>query len=407
MKAGLIFLLLTGLVMTQSRAQMKCAAFDYQQQQVSQATFNAVETFINTQQQFAERTSGTVIKIPVVVHILYHYPSEKISDEQVHKQLEILNNCFRRKNADSSNTPAVFKSLAADCEIEFVLARSDAKRRSTTGINRKYTPITSWKNNDQMKFSATMGADAWDANSYLNIWVCNLDRMAGYSSFPGGPAEKDGIVMDFESFGVSGTASYGMGKTLVHEAGHWLGLKHLWGDELCGDDGVDDTPKQASYTPGCPKTIRITCGNGPNGDMYMNYMDFTSDQCMNLFTKGQKARMHALFASGGGRSGLLISKGLATPMIFESPLPESDPTWLHPQLYPNPAVNELKIDLNYDIRWIGNMIRITNLTGQNIMNVTISSANQRIDISRLQPGVYFLAAKKADGESMMYKFIKL
>src|SRR6185436_7443681 len=121
----------------------------------------------------------------------------------------------------------------------------------------------------------------------------------------------------------------------------WLSLKHLWGDTYCGDDGVGDTPKQAGYNIECPGVINITCGNGPYGDMYMNYMDLTNDACMNLFTQGQKARMRTLFDQGGPRSSLLVSKGLNPPLTSEIELPEEDPKWLHPQLYPNPATTQL------------------------------------------------------------------
>jgi hypothetical protein len=193
----------------------------------------------------------------------------------------------------------------------------------------------------------------------------------------------------------------------VHETGHWLGLKHLWGDENCGDDGVDDTPKQASYTIGCPSNIRVTCGNGPNGDMYMNYMDFTSDACTNMFSKGQKTRMRALFEAGGSRYSLLSSKGLSAPLIFEIPLPEEDPKWLHPQLYPNPASSSLTLDLAYDSRWVGKTIQIYNMAGQIVLKVAVTSKLQKIDINKLQSGVYILAAKKEDGESMKLQFVKL
>jgi hypothetical protein len=260
---------------------------------------------------------------------------------------------------------------------------------------------------DKMKFSSNMGDDAWDAKSYLNIWVCKLDKLAGYSSLPGNDLAKDGLVMDFGAFGATNLGSgYDMGKTAVHEVGHWLGLKHLWGDANCGDDGVDDTPKQASYTPGCPTTVRITCGNGPNGDMYMNYMDFTSDACINLFTRGQKERMRALFEAGGPRHAILSSKGLDQPLIFESPLPESDPQWLHPQLYPNPVTSVLTLDLAYDSRWVGKMIRIVNLQGQTVLQLQITTKIQQIDINKLQAGIYFLAAKREDGESIKMRFVK-
>lgn len=420
MKTGFILIAITFILSVSLNAQRNCSTYTYNKESVMNnaalaANEKAIESFI--QQQLSSRISAetinqgiesSIIKIPVVVHILYHFPEEKISDELVHQQIAVLNECFRRKNADSTNTPARFKSVAADCEIEFKLATSDPRKRNTTGIIKKYTPIIEWEAKDDMKFSTKMGDDAWNSKSYLNIWVCNLDNVAGYSSLPGGPADKDGIVIDFAAFGLNPNSStYNLGKTAVHEVGHWLGLKHLWGDEFCGDDGIADTPKQSGYNVDCPTGVLISCNNGPNGDMYMNYMDFTSDACLNLFTIGQKARMQTMFSAGGPRNSILSSKGLDMPLIFESPLPEEDPRWLEVKLYPNPASNKLMLDLAYDIRWIGKIIQVTNLNGQVIMNVTVTSKNQQIDISKLAPGMYFLAAKKDDGESMKKRFIKL
>ncbi|MGB3008306.1 MAG: T9SS type A sorting domain-containing protein, partial [Chitinophagaceae bacterium] len=161
-------------------------------------------------------------------------------------------------------------------------------------------------------------------------------------------------------------------------------------------------------TPGCPKTARVTCGNGPYGDMYMNYMDFTSDACVNMFTLGQKERMRALFEPGGPRAGLLTSKGLTPPLIFEIPLPgETDPQWLQPNLYPNPAISGITLDLSYDIRWLGKNIFVTNMQGQNVMNLMVTSKIMHIDVSKLQSGIYFFAAKNDDGVSMKLKFVKM
>lgn len=406
MKLGSVLLLLVLSCAQTVVAQVPCRSFEYQQSQVKQnpslnAAIQSVEKF--TQQHngsLIAKGQSSVIRIPVVVHVLYHTPDQKISDKVVYDQLDILNKCFRHLNSDTVNIPSTFKALAADCEIEFQLATSDPKQRNTTGIVKKYTPITKWINDDKMKFSADMGDDEWDPNSYLNIWVCALDNFAGYSSVVGGPADVDGVVIGFPAFGAGN-------KTAVHEIGHWLNLKHLWGDDYCGDDGVDDTPKQASFTIGCPSGVRITCGNAPTGDMYMNYMDFTNDACMHLFSLGQKARMRALFLPGGPRYALLSSTGLNPPLIYESPLPEDDPKWLEPKIFPNPATNEVDIDLSYDTRWIGQVIQITNLQGQTLMLVTITSKLQKIDISRLPAGIYFLAAKKQDGVSMKQKFIKL
>jgi hypothetical protein len=404
MKAAVLFFFLGNFTLC-VHAQKECASHEYQQQSISKTNADAIERFI-ARASAESRETGSLIRIPVVIHNLYHYQNEKVSEQQIQKQLDILNACYRRRNADTVNTPSVFKPFAADVEIEFALARSDVRRAATTGIIRKYTPVIAWGADDKMKFSSEMGDDAWDSRYYLNIWVCNLDRFAGYASFPGADAAVDGIVLDIEALAGSSNNSYSAGKTAVHEVGHWLGLKHLWGDELCGDDKVDDTPRQASYTPGCPKTIRITCGNGPYGDMYMNYMDFTSDACVNMFTLGQKTRMRSLFSANGPRALLLESKGLNSPLILSSQLEEPDPTWLHSRLYPNPANAEITLDLSYDERWIGQTIRIFDITGQPVMNLKINSKASKLDISSLKPGIYFLQAEKP-GEKMMLRFIKM
>jgi len=418
MKVKFTLFIILSFVFGQLAAQRSCSSHAYLQQELRNDPSIAnkiisMEAF--THRKIASNTSSTlrttgsnIIKIPVVVHVLYHTPLENISDAVVMSQINALNRDFRRLNADTVNTPAVFKSVAADCEIEFQLAISDPQSRATTGIIRKYSPIVYWQADDKMKFSSETGDDAWDPKSYLNIWVCNLDQIAGYASVIGGPVNKDGVVLGFPVFGtINALKGYDKGRTTVHEVGHWLNLKHIWGDANCGDDLVDDTPKQAGFNQGCPSGIRITCGNGPNGDMYMNYMDFTSDGCMNLFTKGQKARMRVLFDEGGLRNSILFSKGLNAPLIAEAALPDEQPRWSQPQLYPNPATSEMTLDLAYDIRWIGKMITITNIQGQTVMEQSIISKNQKIDIRKLQPGMYFISSKKEDGALIKLKFIKL
>ncbi len=417
MKISLITVFFILAYTNQLSAQRNCISFNYQQQQLNtdpslQMKMDAIESFTRQHTNTTDllsRTEGTsVITIPVVVHILFHEAGENISDQQVINQIAILNRCFRRTNADSINTPQYFKPLAADCEIEFKLATSDPRKRNTNGIVRKYSPIVWWSADDKMKFSSETGDDAWDSKSYLNIWICNLDQVAGYSSVISGPANKDGVVLGFNIIGSTGASDgFNMGKTAVHEVGHWLNLKHLWGDTDCGDDLVDDTPKQSTYTVGCPSAIRISCGNGANGNMYMNYMDFTEDGCMNMFTYGQKARMRALFVSGGLRNSILSSTGLDAPLIFEAALPAESPKWLHPHLYPNPTTSAMTLDLAYDVRWMGKTIQVLNLQGQVVMQLQVTSKAQKIDVSKLQAGLYFLSAKKEDGGVIKQKFIKL
>jgi hypothetical protein len=416
-----LFVLLGVLIISvgQLAAQRACTSSSYLQNELKNNPYlsdqiSRIENFVR--REVAKKQTGNIIareqkfivKIPVVVHILYHIPDENISDQKVFSQVDMLNKCFRRTNPDTINTPPIFRSKAADCEIEFQLAISDPQKKGTTGIIRKYTPITEWKDDDKIKFSSEMGDDAWDAKNYLNIWVGNLKGLAGYSSVPGCAANKDGIVIDYSDFGLNDRAGYELGRTAVHETGHWLGLKHIWGDAYCGDDLVDDTPKQGDFTSGCPITSRTSCSNASlGGDMYMNYMDYTNDACVNLFTEGQKTRMRALFADGGVRMSILSSYGLSTPLIIEAPLPDESPKWLYPQLYPNPANNEIILDVAYDTRWVGKMVSIFNVNDQLVLQIQITSKIQKIGIGRLKPGLYFISAKKEDGSYIKQKFIKM
>jgi hypothetical protein len=397
-------------------AQRECRSFEYQKQMIQadpslETSRKNIEDFINKHESsrslsIARDEAARTITIPVIVHILYHYPGENISDDLVKSQLTALNRDFRKANPDTVNIPEAFKPFAADCRIEFQLATVDAGGRATTGIIHKYTPITKWGMDDKIKFSSEMGDDGWDPKSYLNIWVGTLERLLGYSSLPGDPADKDGVVISNTVFGITNSGIYNKGRTAVHEVGHWLGLRHLWGDADCGDDGVADTPKQQTFTNGCPSTVRVSCGNAPYGDMYMDYMDFTNDDCLVMFTEGQKQKMWALFEPGGPRYSILSSNGLGIPVIEQIPLPDAAPQWLHVQIFPNPATTELTINLDYDARWIGKELYIINIMGQVEIKKIISSKIQILDVSKLKPGIYFIRAEK-EGEKMMQKFVKL
>jgi len=418
MKKILSGILLTGLSFLQLHAQQKCLSFDYLQEQLQAdpslqnritqlEEFNRQKSTVTYQANTRTGSAPQVIKIPVVFHILYHQPVENISMLRIQEQLDILNRDFRRKNSDTINTPAVFANHAADMEIEFQLAKSDPLGKSTNGIVRHYTPVKQWMGDDKMKFSSEYGDNAWDSKSYLNIWICNLFDGLAYSAFPGSDPGKDGIVLNYRVVGNNGGFSeYDKGRTVVHEAGHWLNLKHIWGDSYCGDDNVDDTPKQSTYTGGCPKGVRLSCSNGPGGDMYMNYMDFTGDACMNMFTQGQKQRVRVLFEPGGARHSFLTSKGFDEPLIFEASLPDFYPKWLHAQVYPNPASSRLTIYFEYDPRWIGKELFVIDINGKTVMKKVIHANILELDISKLNAGIYFLRAQK-DDEKILQKFIKL
>jgi hypothetical protein len=240
------------------------------------------------------------IAIPVVVHVLYHTDAENISDDQIHTQIEVLNRDFRGKNPDMANTPSVWKGLAGDAGIQFSLATVDPTGKTTAGIDRVKTKLQSFPVNsaEPIKFANQGGADAWPRDKYLNLWVGTLQGgILGYAQFPGGPPETDGVAILNTAFGTTGTAAapYNLGRTATHEIAHWLNLRHIWGDEpeCAADDFVDDTPLQGDANFGKPKFPHISCNNGPNGDMFMNYMDYVDDDTMFMFTVGQVNRMHA------------------------------------------------------------------------------------------------------------------
>jgi len=399
-------------------SQKRCSMEEYVNRQVSddislKDKLAQVDVFTH------ERTNSTIsaqritgmpetITIPVVFHVLYHTPTENVDKTILDRLIAALNRDFNKRNSDTSNIPSVFKPYAGAMGFEFKLATMDPQGRGTNGIIKKYTPILYWMSDDKMKFTSSYGDDAWDSKSYLNIWICNMKDVMGYSTFPGMDPLKDGVVLSVEDiFKARGTTpKINDLRTIVHEVGHWVSLYHIWGEDYCGDDKVDDTPKQASYTPGCPTSSRVTCGNGPTGDMYMNFMDFTNDVCMNMFTVGQRKRARTVFETGGPRNSILYSKGLNTSMIESAPLPDFYPKWLYAQVYPNPATTSIKIYFDYDERWIGKKMEILDMSGRVVFNKIIGSKIETIDVTRLTAGVYFIRAEK-DGERLHTKFIKL
>lgn len=299
-----------------------CGTTEYTAQQIladpSMAVrMDEIESFTNAFIADGNQAKATVT-IPVVFHVVYNTTAQNISDARILAQLNQLNLDYARLNSDAGNTPSAFSGLAANTNIQFCLAQRDPNGAATSGIVRKSTTVTSFSSNDAVKYTAQGGDNAWDATKYLNIWVCNLgSSLLGYAQFPGGANATDGVVVLYSSVGsisTPGTATnYAYGRTATHEVGHWLNLRHIWGDANCGNDLVSDTPTQQTSNGGCPTFPHVTCSNGANGDMFMNYMDYTYDGCMNMFTAGQSARMNALFASGGARVSLLSSQGCVAP----------------------------------------------------------------------------------------------
>ncbi len=264
----------------------------------------------------ANKNASAVKVIPVVFHIIHEGGPENISRAQCLNQLDLLNLDFRRLNPDAANTPAPFQSLGADSEVEFRIATLDPAGNCTDGVVRVFSPLTNNARNNVKALSY------WPSNKYLNIWIVKSIEntsgtsgiVIGFAQFPGGAAATDGVVMRHDYTGDTGTAtnSNNAGRTATHEVGHWLNLRHIWGDATCGSDFVADTPtQQGPNQSNCPTFPSITCNNGPNGDMFTNYMDYTNGTCQNIFTIGQAARMDAaLNSSVSNRNNLWSSANL-------------------------------------------------------------------------------------------------
>jgi len=260
--------------------------------------------------------ANETVTIPVVVHVVYNNSTENISNAQINSQIAVLNADFSASNSDISSVPSLFSSRVGDANIQFVLADTDPSGNPSSGITRTSTTRSSFGTNNTVKFNSQGGKDAWPSNQYLNLWVCDISGgILGYAQFPGGAANTDGVVCDYQYFGTNGTATapFNLGRTATHEVGHWLNLRHIWGDGGCSvDDFVSDTPTAGNPNYGCPSFGANSCSGG-DPDMWMNYMDYVDDRCMYMFSQGQVDRMRALFESGGFRESFVNSGGGTPP----------------------------------------------------------------------------------------------
>jgi hypothetical protein len=256
---------------------------------------NQIEDFTMNAMTNGRLVNGT-IEIPVVFNVLYRTASENISDAQLQSQLDVLNADFNATNSDFNQVPTLFSGVKANVGITFVLDR----------VIRKATTKSSWGTRDAMKKSKQGGLNPTSPTTKLNFWICTIGGgILGYAQFPGGSSSTDGVVVDSKYVGVtsnSGSAyPYNLGRTATHEVGHWMNLRHIWGDTTCGSDLVADTPTHNTANYGVPTYPHYSTCTGTPVEMTMNYMDYTDDRGMYMFTTGQKARINAIFVSGGAR----------------------------------------------------------------------------------------------------------
>lgn len=285
-----------------SLSQDKCGAMGVLEEKLSQnpelaKNMEAVElhTAEVLKNGLPQRLVNGVIEIPVVFHIIYRTSGENISLTQINSQIDALNQDFNLSNPGRAGIPAEFKGVESNIGIRFVL--EDV-------IRVQNTKKRSWRPDDSMKFTSSGGSDVVNPEEFLNIWVVNNmpyhgGNILGYAQFPGGDRATDGVVLDYR---FTGNTAYSTGRTATHEVGHYLNLRHIWGDGGCTvDDFVADTPVSDRANQGCPVYPTVHCGTA---DMTMNFMDYSDDPCLNMFTEGQKDRMLTVFASGGYRAAM-------------------------------------------------------------------------------------------------------
>ncbi len=327
-----------------TNGMIRCATTEYEQylqqmdpKRANDAEFEAWLAPLIEKAKNNKSQSGGVITIPVVVHVIHNGQNvgvaPNITDNQVISQITVMNQDF----AKMAGTPGWNTNpIGANTMIQFALAKVDPNGNPTNGINRVNMCRAGW---DMGDIDSILKPEAiWDPTQYMNMWSVNFSNqgLLGYAQFPdptsvpglppAGAANTDGVVSGFRFFGSStyndGTfllsAPYDKGRTMTHEVGHYLGLRHIWGDANCGNDFVSDTPVHQTANGGCPSHPKPNnCPPaGTPDEMFENYMDYTSDGCMNIFTQGQSLRMNTVLSNAVRRNTLITStRNLPIPLF--------------------------------------------------------------------------------------------
>lgn len=419
----------------QSPIVQRCASDEHLQEQIRQnpergksleALEMRVEKMLNAQKTNNPGKGGggvpepipTITRekifIPVVVHVVYNTDAENISDAQVKSQVKILNEDFTKTNTEILNGNTIwsgYSSSAGDSKIEFCL----------TKIVRKSTTVSSFSySGDPVKKTSSGGSDPVNPTTHLNIWVSDLgSSLLGYAQFPGGNVQTDGVVVHYKAFG-EGTnilyANYNLGRTATHEVGHWFGLRHIWGDRNCGDDKVSDTPLHDGANYGCGTNNETSTCKGKPIKMWMNYMDYTYDRCMYMFTNGQATRMDGFISAS--RSAYALSSCPAgtiasaannantsklTDFVSKENLIQSEII----RIYPTLSRGQINIMMPSEKTGIVE-VQLLNQLGSVIMNKRISVLtgmnNTSIDVSDFNSGTYFVRVIYS-GKSQIQKII--
>lgn len=429
-KILILLFLIAGRVAAQSMLDdqvNRCGSFERDQfmqlrspeWQAKRARMDALISTYLKDPKNARRTAEEVIRIPVVVHVIHDQPetstgglnNPNISDAQIRSQIEVLNEDYRRQpgTAGFNTNPA-----GADAFIEFYLAEFDPNGRGTTGITRhRYLDKTSFNPFSDDLLLANIAY--WPSDKYLNIWTCRLsnsylgiaqfpsvDKVQGLDTANGPNALTDGVIIDFRYFGRKTGAItsrvYNLGRTTTHEVAHWLGLIHTWGDAVCGNDFCADTPptEEANRTTLCVDKFS-TCNGVRTRNMIENYLDYSPDSCMNIFTKDQVSRMRAVLALSPRRASM-VEYGK------EGRLEPSDN--LNVTIFPNPAREEMNVDVRFSDFQDFNY-SISDLAGRELTQFAykkVYSRRLKLDVRLLPSGLYVLKVS-TQNETVTKRFV--
>lgn len=356
------------------------------QQQEAQRNF--IKNYLKNHENSAQNRA--TITIPVVVHVVYKNEEENVSDAIIQSQIDALNEDFGMTNVEINDVPTEFQNSIANVDIEFCLAKVDPDGNTTTGILRVPTNANQFSDQSgNIFYDSQGGSDSWPADDYMNIWVCNLGSfLAGFATFPNDADEgEDGVVINYINFGRIGLdPPYHLGRTTTHEVGHFFGLEHVWGGgsaSCSSDDDIADTPNTSTtYLSECPAGTPNSCGSN---DMFMNFMYYTDDGCMAMFSEGQKAVMLANI--NNFRAGLTTSMACSPLVTIDQNLDNSL------QIFPNPATNFLYLQTDTPLFDILKITVFDNF-GKTVFN---NFYENKIDVSNFSKGIYFLKITTKSG----------
>lgn len=429
MKKTLLLLALGTAAHLHAQQPIRCfskEAIDYQEQH--HPGYKAV---VDNQFQLAKEWSEqnaprrNTYTIPVVFHVVYNSAAENIPDSVIYNQLQRLNEDYARLNADTSNMRSEFDPVAGATQIQFMLAQIDPNGDPTSGITRTSTNTTSFGSFniffgdftelEKVKSTSNGGIDPWDQTHYLNIWVCDMSvngqtMLLGYASPPAGlpnwpvgsiPDISDGVVLQYQCVGGNNPNSLGipnydvLGRTATHEVGHYLGLRHIWGDGDCTmDDGINDTPDATDASQQDCNLNSNTCnadvdGHGDLSDMVENYMDYSAETCQNSFTQGQAALMHGVLENQ--RYDLVHNNAAGlnelTPVVVA---------------FPNPASQQVTIESGMAIQ----QLQLLDLNGKIVRDQAASMSIETMTLEGVQKGIYILQVTLANNSIAQQRIVK-